>query len=107
MDRTMDAWDEKWQVASPAAATIDPRAFEPRPVGLVGISTVYDQPAVEHWALADLELQPEDVGLSGSPTRVAALEKIKRQRKCDMLEGEPQAQVEALMAHLKKAGALS
>ena len=107
MDRTMDAWDEKWQVASPAAATIDPRAYEPRPVGLVGISTVYDQPTVERWTLADLELQPEEVGLSGSPTRVAALEKIKRQRKCDMLEGEPQAQVEALMAHLKKAGALS
>ena len=107
MDRTMDAWDEKWQVTSPAAATIDPRAFEPRPVGLVGISTVYDQPTVEHWTLADLELQPEEVGLSGSPTRVAALEKIKRQRKCDMLEGEPQVQVEALMARLKKAGALS
>lgn len=107
MDRTMDAWDENWQVGSPAAATIDPRAYEPRPVGLVGISTVYDQPDIEHWTLADLGLKPEEVGLAGSPTRVAALEKIKRQRQCDMLEGEPQAQVEALMAQLKKAGALS
>ena len=35
-----------------------------------------------------------------------ALEKIKRKRKCEMLEGEPPAQVEALMAYLKRKGAL-
>ncbi len=31
IERTTDAWEEKWQVASPMAATIDPRAFVPRP----------------------------------------------------------------------------
>ena len=106
MERTMDAWDEKWQVASPAAATIDPRAFEPRAVGLVGISTVYDRPVMEHWTLADLGLETEEVGLAGSPTRVAAMEKIKRQRKCDMIDGEPGVQIEQLIARLKKAGAI-
>lgn len=106
MDRTMDAWEENWQVRSPAAATIDPRAYAPRPVGLVGISAAFDQAAIEHWTLEDLGLQSGDVGLAGSPTRVAALEKIKRQRKCHMLDGEPPAQVEALLAHLKNTGAL-
>ncbi len=106
MERTLDAWEENWQVASPAAATIDPRAYAPRPVGLTGISAVYDQPSIEHWALADLGLKPEDVGLAGSPTRVAALEKIKRKRRCDMIEGEPVVQVERLMAHLNKIGAI-
>lgn len=107
MERTMDAWEENWQAKSPAAATIHPRVYAPRPVGLVGISTVFDEPAIEHWTLADLGLKPEKVGLAGSPTRVAALEKIKRKRKCEMLEGEPPAQVEALMAYLKRKGALS
>ncbi len=107
MDRTMDAWEESWVVQPPAAATIDPRAFSPRPVGLVGISTVFDKADIECWSLADLGLKPDEVGLAGSPTRVAALEKIKRKRKCDMLEGDSQDQVEALLAHLKKAGALS
>jgi electron transfer flavoprotein beta subunit len=107
MDRTMDAWEETWQVQSPAAATIDPRAFAPRPVGLVGISAVFDQAAAGHWTLKDLGLQSGDVGLAGSPTRVAALKKIKRQKTCHILEGEPQAQVETLMAHLKKKGALT
>jgi len=106
MDRAMDAWEENWQVASPAAATIDPRAYEPRPVGLVGISTVYDQPAIEHWTLADLGLKSDDVGLAGSPTRVARLEKIKRKRQCDMVEGEPGVQVAELISRLKKAGAI-
>jgi electron transfer flavoprotein beta subunit len=106
IERTMDAWEETWQVASPVAATIDPRAFAPRPVGLVGISRVYEEPAIEQWSLTDLGLETEEVGLMGSPTRVAALEKIKRNRKCDMLEGEPQEQAAELMARLNKMGAI-
>ncbi|MFC1836331.1 electron transfer flavoprotein subunit beta/FixA family protein [Thermodesulfobacteriota bacterium] len=106
IERTMDAWEENWQVASPMAATIDPRAFAPRPVGLVGISNAYEEPAIEQWSLTDLGLDAEEVGLMGSPTRVAALEQIKRNRKCDMLEGEPHEQVAALMARLTMMGAI-
>jgi electron transfer flavoprotein beta subunit len=106
IERTMDAWEETWQVGSPMAATIDPRAFAPRPVGLVGISRVYEEPAIEQWSLTDLGLKAEEVGLMGSPTRVAALEQIKRNRKCDMLEGAPQEQVAELMARLTKMGAI-
>ena len=106
IERTMDAWEENWQVASPMAATIDPRAFAPRPVGLVGISRVYEESAIERWSLTDLGLGAEEVGLMGSPTRVAALEQIKRKRKCQMLEGEPQEQVAELMARLTRMGAI-
>jgi electron transfer flavoprotein beta subunit len=106
IERTMDAWEEKWQVISPMAVTIDPRAFAPRPVGLVGISRVYEEPAIEHWSLADLGLKAEEVGLMGSPTRVEALERIKRNRKCQMLEGEPQEQAADLIAWLTKMGAI-
>lgn len=106
IERTMDAWEEKWQANSPMAGTIDPRAFAPRSVGLVGISRVYEEPKIENWSLADLGLKAEEVGLIGSPTRVAALERIKRNRKCRMLEGEPQEQAAELMAWLTKMGAL-
>jgi len=104
LQRTMDGWQEDWQVRAPAAATIDPRAFLPRPIGLKGISQVYDQPAIEQLALADLNLTVQEVGLAGSPTRVAALEKIARNRRCTMLEGEPQKQVEDLLERLTRAG---
>ncbi len=106
IERTVDAWEESWQVSSPVAATIDPRAFAPRPVGLVGISTVYEAPAIDQWSLEDLGLIAEEVGLTGSPTRVAALAPIKRTRKCHMLEGEPQDQAAELMARLNKMGAI-
>ena len=102
--RTMDGWEETWQVRLPAAATIDPRAFAPRSIGLQGISRVYDQPAIEQLTLSDLGLAAEAVGLAGSPTRVASLEKIKRNRRCSMLEGEPQEQVEELLERLVRAG---
>lgn len=107
LHRSMDSWEETWQVRPPAAASIDPRAFTPRPVGLVGLSRVYDQPKIEQYTLADLNLAAEEVGLAGSPTRVAALEKIKRNRRCVLLEGEPQAQVEALLERLTRAGVVS
>jgi electron transfer flavoprotein beta subunit len=106
IQRTMDAWQESWQIDPPAAATIEPRAFSPRPVGLAGICQVYDKPDIRQWSLADLRMSAPEVGLAGSPTRVAALEKIKRSRKCDMLEGEPQAQVENLIARLNREGAI-
>jgi electron transfer flavoprotein beta subunit len=110
VQRTMDAWEERWHVAAPAAVTVDPRAYCPRPVGLVGISKVYgqpdDQPDIEQWSLVDLQMNPQEVGLAGSPTRVAALEKIERKRACEMLEGEPQAQVEDLIARLTSMGAI-
>lgn len=106
IQRTMDAWEESWQIDRRGAATIDPRAFSPRPVGLVGISQVYEQLDIIQWTLADLGLKPEEVGLAGSPTRVDALEKIKRSRKCDMLDGEAQNQVEKLIERLTREGAL-
>lgn len=106
IQRRMDDWKEHWQVKPPAALTIDPRAFMPRPIALIGISTVYDHPSIETWTLADLGLAPETVGLHGSPTRVAKLHKIKRARTCKMLAGEPRDQVAALMERLSGSGVM-
>ncbi len=102
--RTMDGWEERWQVRLPVALSIDPRAFVPRPVGLVGISDAFERPAISQWSLNELDLAPEQVGLAGSPTRVAALHKIKHERRCEMLSGEPGEQVDRLMKRLTKAG---
>lgn len=107
MKRQMDDWEESWQVALPAAVTIHPRAFTPRPIPLVGIAQAHDQLNVKSWQLADIDLSASEVGLPGSPTRVAKLEKIKHQRTCRMIEGEPREQVEALIAHLTTMGMMS
>lgn len=102
--RTLDDWQEDWQVAAPAAVTLLPQAFPPRPIGLAGIGRALDQPATEIWNLADIDLQPQSVGLDGSPTRVANQKRIKHQRKCQLIAGEPKEQVDTLMTRLNTMG---
>jgi electron transfer flavoprotein beta subunit len=106
IQRVMDDWQERWRLALPAAMTIDPRAYAARPVSLSGLSDAYVQPAVETLSLADLEMSENEVGLAGSPTRVAGLQKIKRKRSCDFLGGEPREQIETLMERLSKSGVM-
>ncbi|MCF8033244.1 MAG: electron transfer flavoprotein subunit beta/FixA family protein [Desulfarculaceae bacterium] len=102
--RVVDTWEEAWQVQTPAALAMDPRAFIPRPVGLVGLSQVYDQPKLWQWNVADLGLTAEQVGLTGSPTRVADLKKTTHDRSCRIIEGNPLEQAEALLEMLALAG---
>ncbi len=106
LQRVMDDWEETWHVQPPAAASIHMRAFHPRPVSLTGIGCTYDRLRLETWPLAELGLQEAEVGLEGSPTRVADLKTVDRKRRCRMLSGEPGEQVEALLVHLNERGLL-
>lgn len=102
--RLMDDWDELWQVKSPAALTIHPGAYKPRAIALGGIALAHDPMEAQTWRLTDLGLDAKAVGLTGSPTRVANLQKIKRKRTCRMIEGEPAEQVAALVDYLTTKG---
>lgn len=104
--RLMDEWEEVWRVRPPAAVTIHAAAFAPRSISLVGIARAFDHLNVQTWRLSDLGLSGDRVGLAGSPTRVASLQKIKRKRSCRMLEGEPREQVAALVAYLGAKGVM-
>lgn len=106
IQRTIDDWEEHWEVESPAAFSISPKAFPPRHIGLMGIAEAGDQPMIKIFSLSELGLGPEVVGLAGSPTRVVALQKIKRSRTCNMIVGDPRKQVEALIEQLNKRGAM-
>ena len=105
--RVMDDWEEQWDVRPPAAISIHPKAFEPRPVGLIGVAEAFDQPNIETLGMDDLGLSPDQVGLTGSPTRVANLQTIKRSRTCEMIEGEPAEQVAVLVDQLNERGVLT
>jgi electron transfer flavoprotein alpha/beta subunit len=102
--RLMDDWQELWRVAVPAAVTIHPRFYAPRPIALGGIALAHDPLAVQRWRLADLGIANDRAGLVGSPTRVAKLQKIVRKRSCRLLSGEPREQVEALVEILTAKG---
>lgn len=104
--RKMDEWEELWHVTTPAALTIHPGAYPPRPIALRGVAEAFDSGEIETWGAADLGLEADHVGQAGSPTRVTGMEMIQRERKCLMLEGEPQSQVDALIDHLGRLGAV-
>jgi electron transfer flavoprotein beta subunit len=106
IQRTLDDWEEHWEVVSPAAVSIHARAFPPRHIGLPAIAEADLQPVIKTFGLADLGLTPEMVGLAGSPTRVVALQKVKHERTCEMIAAEPRKQVEVLIEQLNKRGVI-
>lgn len=104
--RVMDDWEEAWQLQAPAVLTVHPRAFAPRPIGLIGIAQACDRPTVERWSLEKIGIDRASVGLVGSPTRVARMQQIQRDRHCTMVAGEPSEQVDALAEQLIKMGVM-
>ena len=67
----------------------------------------FDPPNIETLGLSDLGLLPQQVGLTGSPTRVVKMQTIKRSRTCKLIDGEPAEQVAALVERLNERGVLT
>jgi electron transfer flavoprotein beta subunit len=107
LGRTIDDWDELWQAASPAVITVLPRAFAPRAIALSGIGQALDQPIITTWDLNDLNLNSNQVGLVGSPTRVDSQKRIKHDRQCQFIQGEPAQQIDTLITQLNTMGLMS
>ena len=75
-------------------------------MGLIGVAEAFDQSNIETLTLNDLGLNADQVGLEGSPTRVVKMRTTKRSRACEMLSGEPEEQVTALVRRLNQNGVL-
>lgn len=102
--RRSDGFLETFALSFPAALTIHPSAAQPIDAGLAGISAAYDEKTVEKWSLKDLGLSPKRVGEAGSPTRVTALSRAKRERKCEFVPGDTEEQADALIQRLLELG---
>jgi len=49
LKRTMDDWEEHWDAHPPVAISIHPKAFKPRPIGLIKVAEAFDQPILKRW----------------------------------------------------------
>lgn len=58
------------------------------------------------WSAEDIGASADKIGLKGSPTQVASTYIPTFEAKKEMLQGEPEEQVEALVARLRQAGVL-
>ena len=88
----------------PGSLTVHPAAVQPRDLGLAGIETAFETDAVETWGLDALGIDTQRAGEAGSPTRVLAMQTVKKERRCRMLEGTADAQADTLVRWLQTKG---
>jgi electron transfer flavoprotein beta subunit len=106
LERMLDAGKAKLRVQTPVVLTILKEANEPRLPTLSGrIRALTMEPATV--GIADLGIAKEEVGLDGSPTRVARIAVPQNDRGMTRLEGESHDVAKALLAGLRERGVLA
>jgi electron transfer flavoprotein alpha subunit len=70
-----------------------------------GKQRLADDPSlIETWGIADLDLSPAEVGLSGSPTQVLELRGVEIERERTLLSGDPHSAADSLLLALHERG---
>jgi electron transfer flavoprotein beta subunit len=98
--RMIDEGHEVIQTSLPAVITVTKEINVPRLPSLRGIMKSKSA-KIPVWTVKDLELDPNKVGLNGSFTRVVKIFTPVREKKAEMISGEPSAQVSCLIGKLK------
>lgn len=106
VERKIDEFREMFELSLPAALTVHPAAVKPRDIPLGGIEDAFTRGDVGLLTLDDLALDPATVGTTGSPTKVASMKKVSRDRKCEFIEGTVEEQADAVVRRLKESGLL-
>ncbi len=104
VERRVDEFIEEYEVRLPGALTIHQTAAQPRDASLMGIETAFGCDQLIKMDLDDLNLLAEQVGDRGSPTKVIHMHRIKKTRKCEMIDGSVEEQADELIRRLTKAG---
>jgi electron transfer flavoprotein beta subunit len=102
--RRSDGFQERFELSYPAVLTVHPGSVQPRDIGLHGIESAFAQSNVETWSLKNLDLLPDQVGEQGSPTRVLSLKRVKKERKCEFLQGSVEEQADELIRRFVDSG---
>jgi len=102
--REIDYGEEEVEVEPPLVVSISPTAFDYiRPPSLKRLIEVKSKgPLI--WQAKDLDLDPQKLGLQGSPTQVVEVFEKKVEAKGLILEGNPEELVEKLLEIFKDKG---
>lgn len=99
--RTVDEGCEVIETPLPAVITVGREINVPRLPSLRG-SMKAKTAEIPVWSAADLGVEPDTVGIAGSPTRVVRIFTPKRERKSEVLKGSLEEQVDQLVKMLAK-----
>ncbi len=93
------------QVGLPAVFTVTRDLNTPRTLSFSGIIKAR-QKEITQWAVSDLEVPAEAVGLKGSPTLVSELSSTESKREAEMIAGTREEKADVLVQKLADAGVL-
>ena len=99
VERKYDDFLERYEVYFPAALTIHQSAIMPRDIGLLRIQSVFEK-GLEYWGQAVLNVPEENVGETGSSTRLFALSQIENTKCCRFLSGSAEMKADQLVTRL-------
>ena len=89
------------EVDAPVLVTALASGVKPRYMSVKGIVEAYDRP-IETWTFNDVEVDPSEIGLSGSPTRVAKSFAKGLKAPGQLHEVEPEEAVDIIINKLKE-----
>ncbi len=98
--------DEGYEVVKsplPLLITVTKEINVPRLPSLRGIARSKSL-KIPVWTAGDIDIDPAKAGLAGSYTRVVKIFTPAREKKAEMLKGEPEGQVSCLVARLRENG---
>ncbi len=105
VEADLDGGCMKVELRLPALITVNRALNEPRIPDVMGIIGVADKP-ISTYGAKDLELPAEKLGLTGSPTRVAGVWEFKKDRRSEVLKGNPKNASSDAVARLREWGGL-
>jgi electron transfer flavoprotein beta subunit len=101
--RMIDEGHEIIQSPLPAVITVTKEINVPRLPSLRGILKSKSA-KIPTWTVKELEVDPNKVGLAGSSTKVIKIFTPQREKKAEVIKGEPGDQVDYLINKLKEGG---
>lgn len=102
--RKADGYIEKYELKGPAAFTISPDAFDSVMTTLYEIENTFENKNIEVWDNSSLSLSDSLTGVNASPTKIIALNRVKKEKSCQFLEGSPEKMAQTLVDKLTDQG---
>ncbi len=99
--RTSDGFVDLVRVSLPALLTVSYEMTGLRSIPLGNIERAFSGGGITCWTAADLGLEPDEVGLNGSPTRVVKMFTPPPRGKAEMVTGTTPVLVERLIKKLE------
>jgi electron transfer flavoprotein alpha/beta subunit len=106
VQRALEDGHEVLETALPALLTITKEANKPRYPAAPGIFRAYREQTVERWGAAEIDADPEGVGLKGSPTQVKRSFSPPPKEPGEVIQAAPAEAAKQLVSRLKQRNVL-